>query len=246
VSDRIRDLAPGVIINCAAFNNVDAAEDEVGRAFDVNALAVRNLARAAAAAGATLVQYGTDFVFSGETDRPYTEDDQPAPANVYAMSKLAGEWLARDAPRWYVLRVESLFGGPARTSSLDRIIDAILAGRETPVFTDRTISPSYAPDVARATRRLLELDAPVGLYHCVNSGHATWLEIGREAARLLDRDGRLRPVSMGDVPMRARRPKYSAMSNRKLSEAGAVMPHWRDALARHARQLSGEHHGSAQ
>jgi dTDP-4-dehydrorhamnose reductase len=88
------------------------------------------------------------------------------------------------------------------------------------------------------------LDAPHGLYHCVNSGQATWLELAREAARLLERDGRLVPVSMGEAPMRARRPKYSAMSNRKLSEAGVVMPHWRDALARHVRRLSGDHHSS--
>jgi dTDP-4-dehydrorhamnose reductase len=240
VSARVTGSGAGVVINCAAYNRVDEAEDSAAEALEVNALAVRHLARAAAAAHATLVHYSTDFVFDGRADRPYVETDRPEPPNVYAMSKLVGEWLARDAPRFYVLRVESLFGGPNRTSSIDRIIASILEGRETRVFADRTISPSYTPDVAMATRRLIESNAAPGLYHCVNSGSATWLELAREASRLLAREGHLVSVPMDDVPLRARRPKYSALSNQKLLDAGIAMPHWREALERHVAAINFE------
>jgi dTDP-4-dehydrorhamnose reductase len=153
------------------------------------------------------------------------------------MSKLAGEWFARDAARSYVLRVESLFGGSARTSSIDRIVDAIAEGREARVFVDRTISPSYAPDVALATRRLLESNAPTGLYHCVNSGQATWFELAQEAARLIGKRADLVPVRMADMPLRASRPRFSVLSNRKLAVAGIAMREWRQALAHHVSQL---------
>jgi len=236
----VSDIRPSVIVNCAAYNRVDEAEDDAPAAFDANAFAVRSLARAAASIDATVVHYSTDFVFNGQTSRPYREDDPTDPRNVYAMSKLVGEWFARDAPRSYVLRVESLFGGPARRSSIDRIIAAILEGREARVFADRIISPSYTRDVASATRRLLESHAAPGLYHCVNTGQVTWLALAQEAARLLGRDAALVPVGMEAVPMRAPRPKYCALSNQKLAAAGIPMPDWQDALSRHLDRLTTE------
>jgi dTDP-4-dehydrorhamnose reductase len=177
-------------------------------------------------------------VFDGRATQPYTEEDPPAPRSFYAASKLIGEWFAREAGSYYVLRVESLFGGGAegpsgRRASIDRIVDALLAGREAPVFTDRTVSPSYIVDVARATRALLERDAPYGLYHCVNSGHCTWYEMGQEIARLLTVEARLVPVAVASVKLRAERPQYCALSNQKLAAAGFVMASWQDALARY-------------
>jgi dTDP-4-dehydrorhamnose reductase len=233
VQSFVSSHAPDVVINCAAYNNVDGAEDRAADALRVNALAVRALAHAAAAAGATLVHYGTDFVFDGLGARPYTEDDEPAPQSVYAQSKLLGEWFAADAPRHYVLRVESLFGGRARRSSVDRIVDAIGAGEPSRVFTDRTVSPSYVQDVAAATWHLLETNSTPGLYHCVNTGVTTWDELAREAGRILGVEAHLVPVKVGDVPMKARRPQYAALSNAKLARAGFQMPQWRDALSRY-------------
>ena len=101
---------PDLLVNCAAYNDVDGAETAPTRALAVNAFAVRSLARAAEAVDATLVHYGTDFVFDGETSHPYSETAEPAPRGTYASSKLLGEWFALDAPRAFVLRVESLFG----------------------------------------------------------------------------------------------------------------------------------------
>ena len=232
-------LSPDLIVNCAAFNRVDDAESRPADAFAVNAFAVRTLARAAEACGAMLVHYGSDFVFAGldgPDTPPYDESIPPSPRSVYAASKLVGDWFALEYPRGFVLRVESLFGVPAdwqgRRGSFDAIIDGLEAGREVPVFTDRIVSPSYIVDVAAATRHLVETGAAPGLYHCVNSGHASWQGVAIEAARQLGVTPHLKPMTMADVPMAAARPRFCALSNRKLAAAGFEMPAWQDALSR--------------
>ena len=230
----VMDRKPAAVINCAAYTNVDGAEDEQETALDVNAFAVRTLARATTELDAVLVHYSTDFVFSGTAAAPYTEDDPPEPQGVYAQSKLLGEWIAADNPRHYVLRVESLFGGPRARSSVDKIADAVRAGQEAPVFVDRVVSPSFVDDVVDATGHLLRSKSAAGLYHCVNTGFGTWLDVGREIARLLDQpDTTLKPVSVRDVKLRAPRPQFAALSNVKLAHAGYAMPSWQDALQRY-------------
>jgi dTDP-4-dehydrorhamnose reductase len=232
-------LRPDLIVNCASDNDVDAAEQQPVRALEVNAFGVRTLARAARALGAVLIHYSTDFVFDGTGIRPYAEDDLPNPQSVYAASKLLGEWFALEAPGAYVLRVESLFGAGGargRRSSLDTIACGIDAGDEVPVFTDRTVSPSYVHDVAAATLRLFEQVPAPGLYHCVNTGAATWEAIAREVARLMEKTARLRLLTLADVHFAAPRPRYCAMANTKLATVGIAMPTWQDAVARYLRQ----------
>lgn len=231
-------VRPDAIINCAAYNDVDGAEDHPVEALNANAFAVRALARAAAERGATLVHYSTDFVFDGTATAPYTEADQPNPKSTYAASKLLGEWFAADAPRAYVLRVESLFGraaggGPSK-GSVASIVKTLLAGGEARVFEDRTVSATYIIDAATATLQLVEKNAPAGLYHCVNSGHCTWLEFARELATQLGVEPRLVPVRMAGMTLRAPRPLYCALSTAKIAAAGAPMPTWPDALRRFA------------
>jgi dTDP-4-dehydrorhamnose reductase len=173
VGTRIAAEAPDAIVNCAAYNLVDAAEDRPIEALNINAFGPRALARAAADCGAVFVHYSTDFVFDGRASRPYTELDATNPQGVYAASKLLGEWFAADVPKHYVLRVESLFGrapgGPVHGSAAS-IIQRLKAGVEVPVFVDRTVSPTHVVDAAAATRALIERSLPPGLYHCVNSG----------------------------------------------------------------------------
>jgi dTDP-4-dehydrorhamnose reductase len=236
VSDAVRAARPDVIINCAAFNDVDGAESAPVAALAVNAFAPRNLARAARDAGATFVHYGSDFVFDGKSTQPWDETAQPSPQSTYAASKLLGEWFAFDAPRAYVLRVESLFGAvgnwTGRTGTMDSIVSGLESGREVRVFTDRIVSPSYVPDIAAATRHLILTNAPPGLYHCVNAGHATWYEVAQTAAELLGVTPRLIPVSVNDVPLKARRPQFCALSPQKLAATGFAMPSWQDAMRR--------------
>ncbi len=227
-------LQPCAIINCSAYNAVDRAEDEPRQAFAVNALAVANLARAAAEANVPFVHYSSDFVFDGEADQPYTEESTPRPGGVYAASKLVGEWFARDAPRHYVLRVESLFGGVYKLrSSVDRIVEALESKQPAPVFVDRVVSPSYVFDVAAATRHLLRAQAPAGLYHCVNTGAGTWHALGEEIVRQLQVPSTLQPIRMAELRLRAPRPRYCALSNEKLRLAGFEMPTWQSALERY-------------
>jgi dTDP-4-dehydrorhamnose reductase len=228
--------SPHFVINCAAYNDVEAAEDAAELALSGNALTVRALARAAGATGATLIHYGTDFVFDGTADRPYVETDACRPLSTYGMSKLLGEWFALEAPGAYVLRVESLFGGRPAKSSIDKIIAAIRAGQPVRVFADRTVTPSFVNDVASATEQIIHppvrRPAP-GVYHCVNSGVTTWLGIAEEIARLLGRDAELIPVKSTEVKLKARRPVYCALSNAKLKDAGIVMPTWQEALGKY-------------
>jgi dTDP-4-dehydrorhamnose reductase len=236
VERAIEAVAPGLIVNCAAYNDVDGAEDAPVTAFAVNALAVRSLAAVASRTGATLVHYSTDFVFDGvDRTTPYTEADAARPQSVYGTSKLVGEWLAATAPRAYVLRVESLFGGVYVRSSVDKMIAGLERGEPLRVFADRTLTSSYVADVVQATHHLVETNAPAGLYHCVNSGVTNWLELAEELARLTGRaaTARLEPVAFASVPLKAKRPQYCALSNAKLRAAGVVMPDWRDALRRH-------------
>ena len=239
VLSNVAAARPDVIINCSAYNAVDQAEDDASTALAVNAFAVRSLARAANESGAILVHYSTDFVFDGAATQPYREEDLPAPRSVYGQSKLLGEFFARDVPRHYVLRVESLFGGPRPKSSIDRIIEALAADREARVFTDRVVSPSFVDDVATATHALLTLDAEPGVYHCVNSGSATWYEVGVHIADVMQRTARLSGVRVADVPMKAPRPQYCALSNAKLAAAGVRMPTWQDAISRYIRRQRG-------
>ena len=236
VASAMARVRPDVIVNGAAFTDVDAAEDRPVDALNVNAFGVRALARAARTHGATFVHYSTDFVFDGRASEPYTEADRPNPQNTYAASKLLGEWFALDALRAYVLRVESLFGrapgAPPAKGSAAGILTTLLAGGSPKVFEDRTISPTYVVDAARATRLLVEGSAAHGVYHCVNSGCCTWLEFAEELARQLGIEATFTRVRTSDVQLKARRPLYCALSNEKLRSIGIAMPPWRDALRR--------------
>ena len=239
VARQVAAARPDLVVNCVAYNDVDGAEKDAVTALQVNALAVRSLAAAAKAAGAAFVHYGTDFVFDGESNRPYVEEDRPNPRSAYGVSKLLGEWFALELPRAYVLRVESLFGEPgpdgSRQGSLQGILERLRAGEELPVFVDRTVSPGYTTDIAAATRALVERGAAPGIYHCVNSGATSWADIAAEAARLLGLPMKMKPITLESVALPARRPKYSALSVAKLAAAGIAMPPWQDAIARHLR-----------
>ena len=199
--------------------------------------AVLNLARAAEEAGARFVHYSTDFVFDGAATTPYTEDVRPSPRGTYAASKLLGEWFALEAPQSYVLRVESLFGSPAnwtgRRGTLDGIAANLEQGREVRAFSDRIVSPGYVVDIAAATRHLALSGAEPGLYHCVNSGHASWYDVAREVASLIGSERpNITPVTMDQSKLKAPRPRYCALSVAKLEAAGFRMPAWQDALRR--------------
>jgi len=238
VAATVAAVCPDVIINCAAYTDVDGAEREPTHALTANAWAVRALARAAIEINAALVHFSTDFVFDGVTDRPYTETDLPNPRSAYAVSKLLGEWFAADVPTHYVLRVESLFGGPKARSSVDKILQNLRNGREVRAFADRTVSPSFVEDVVAATSALLEQRSPSGVYHCVNTGWTTWSTLARELAVIAGTpDAQILDVMSDSVGLIAPRPKFAALSNDKLAAAGVTMPTWQSALRRYVESI---------
>ena len=225
---------PEAVVNCTADNAVDAAEADPKRAFAVNSFAVRTLARATRDLGAAFVHYSTDFVFDGRGNRPYLEHDDPNPLSVYGLSKLAGESAAALASRHYVLRVASLFGraegGPPARGTITSLVRALSSGQTARVFADRIVSPTSVLEAARATLMLLEQQSPSGLYHCVATGSASWLEVAQHLSAILKVPATIETARSTDVVLPAERPQYCALSNDKLRGAGIPMKDWRDAL----------------
>ncbi len=235
-----RAVTPDVIINCASYNDVDGAERDPQAALAANGLALAVLADAATREHAVLLHYSTDFVFDPAVDPgPMREDAPISPRSIYAQSKLLGEILAKRAAKHYVLRVASLFGGSRAKSSLDRLAAAIRRGDTVKAFANRTVTPSYVPDLADAAAAVLAGDVPFGLYHCVNSGHGTWVDVARAIAveSGVDPDRAVTPVPFDPAAFPARRPTYAALSNAALAAHGVTMPLWRDAIARYVRTL---------
>jgi dTDP-4-dehydrorhamnose reductase len=235
---RLIDQQPDLLINCTAFNDVDGSERAPEAALATNAHAVRALALVATNADAAFVHFSTDFVFDGTSTQPHVEEEAVRPLNWYGRSKAIGEWRAAAAPRHYVLRLSSVFGGRegeglGGRSSVDRMIDDTRRGNDVVAFGDRTVTPSYAPDVARATRLLVESGAAPGVYHCANSGETTWLELAHAIADALEAPPRIRSVRMTALSMPTPRPLRCALSIGRLEAAGVDMPSWRDALERH-------------
>ena len=237
VARAFRDARPEIVFNCASFNDVDGAERRAEAALAVNGLALASIAREAAAAGSVLVHFSTDFVFDPADDPgPLPESAPVRPRSVYAQSKLLGEIYARRAPRHYILRVASLFGGAPAKSSIDTMAAALHRGGVVRAFADRTVSPSYVHDIADAAAQLLAAEVPHGLYHCVNSGHGTWLNVAWALAEAfgVDPHTTVTSVPFESVALVAPRPKFAALSNAALAAHAVSLPHWRDAVVRYA------------
>lgn len=238
VDAAVREISPAVVVNCASYNDVDGAERDAAAALRVNGLAVAHLAEACARRDARLVHYSTDFVFDPAADPGLLDESAPvSPRSVYAQSKLLGEILARRAPRHWIFRVASLFGGGRAKSSLDRIATTLADGGTVRAFANRTVTPSYVDDLADALAAALAHEVPSGLYHCVNTGKATWVEVARLLARELGRDAdqAVQPSTFDPAAFPARRPTFAALDNAALAAHGVVLPPWQDAIARYAR-----------
>lgn len=229
-----REVRPEIVLHCAAYTAVDRAEGDREAAFALNEGGTRNVARVSREAGALLVTYGTDYVFDGTSGRPYAEEDLPRPLSVYGKSKLAAERaVAEENPEWLLIRTQWLFGahGP-------NFIASILgkAAQEKPlrVVSDQIGSPTYARDLAAATRDLLEGGAR-GIYHFSNEGQTSFHEYARF---ILEEAGHrsvlVVPTTSADLPREvypAPRPACSVLSKEKYSRATGKAPRpWKDAV----------------
>jgi dTDP-4-dehydrorhamnose reductase len=234
---------PDCVINAAAYNFVDRAEDETAAAYNVNALGPRNLARWCGRADVTLLHVSTDYVFGVDSTRtqPYVESDIPGPQSAYAVSKLAGEHFVRaECPRHFIVRTCGLYGSAA-TEGKGNFVKTMLRlakeRKELTIVNDQHCTPSFAADVATAIVRLIETDH-YGLYHATNSGDTTWYGFAREIFRLAAIDISVRPITSAEYPQKARRPAYSVLDCGNLAaKTGDPLPAWQDALGRYLAQL---------
>jgi dTDP-4-dehydrorhamnose reductase len=230
-----------VVVNCAAYTQVDAAEAAEDRAFAVNAVGAANLARAATAAGASVVQLSTDYVFDGRAGQPYDPDAPLAPRSAYGRTKAAGEWAVRaECPRTWVVRTAWLYGahGPSFPATMARLA----AERDTvEVVDDQRGQPTWTVDLAHGIERLLTAGAPYGVWHATGSGETTWFGLARAVFEELGLDpARVRPTTSEAYRRAAERPAYSVLSHRMWAEHGLdPLPDWRDALHRAAPSVLG-------
>jgi dTDP-4-dehydrorhamnose reductase len=240
LQEAVSSAAPSVVLNPAAFNQVDAAESDPVTALQVNGLAVRNLALASRKADALLVHFSTDYVFDGEAGRPYREDDPVHPLGAYAVSKLAGEMYARAyVPDPLIIRTSGVFGPAGMETSRGNFVELMLklAGGTQPirVVEDHVASPTFAPALAARTASLVEREAR-GIFHLGGSTPISWYEW---ALKIFDAAGLkpdLTPTNEHEFRTAARRPRYSALSNAKAESLGvAPMPSLEEALQAYMR-----------
>lgn len=229
----VRELRPGVVVNCAAWTAVDDAETREDEALAVNGSAVQVLAEACLDAGARLVQPSTDYVFDGAGREPYAEDAPTMPLNAYGRTKLAGEHaVVKTLPETgYVVRTAWLYG--AAGSSFVRTMIRLAGERETvDVVNDQHGQPTWTADLARQIVALVEAGAPAGTYHGTSSGSTTWHGLAREVFALLGADpDRVRPVASTAFPRPAPRPAGSVLGHGRWADAGLPpIRDWRDAL----------------
>lgn len=235
--EMLRYLKPDVVINTAAYHQVDDCEDYVERALQVNAVAPRNLAALSEELGYVLVHLSTDYVFGGEKRTPYREQDPPDPLNAYGVSKLAGEHLVRrTSQRHFVIRSSGLYGTAGAAGKGGNFVEMMLRrakeGSPIRVVDDQVLSPTFTEDLARSIRELIEADDAFGLYHVTNGGECSWYEFATKVFDLLGLRPELAATSSQEFGAKAQRPTYSVLANERLGEAGfSRLRPWEDALA---------------
>lgn len=243
--DRIR---PKTVINTAAYNLVDKAEDAIDEAMAVNALGPARLARWCESNGATLVHFSTDYVFGdivgvpsdssvqADSQKPRTEEDLATPSSVYSASKFSGENLVRSiCSQSFVIRTCGLYGvaatqGAGKGNFVETMLRLGAERDELAVVNDQHCTPTATRDLAQATAELIET-GKFGLYHVTNSGATTWHDLAAEIFRQAGLDVRLRPITTEEFGARAARPSYSVLNCEKLERViGRSLPAWQDAL----------------
>ena len=239
VLEKIGILKPKIIINAAAYNNIDKAETEDGDlVFKINSDAIGYLVEASSQVGALFAHYSTDYVFRGDQKDGYAEDATPDPQSVYAKSKFEGEnrllslRAARSNLKFYLIRTSRLFGSAGMGEGVKKsFVDVMLklgSEKDSLGLVDEEVSsPTYVVDLARVTRELIESGAPVGIYHCTNSGACSWYEWAQEIFKLADLPVKLNSISADKFPRPAKRPKFSKLLNTKLPPLRS----WQEALA---------------
>ena len=239
VESCLTQLDPAVVLNAAAYNQVDLAEADPQTAYSANALAVRNLAVCCRQMDALLVHFSTDYVFDGTLGRPYVESDATHPLGAYAVSKLAGELYAQAYVDPLVIRVSGVFGPGGQHTVRGNFVELMTrlakAGQPIRVVEDHVASPTFAPAIAGRTADLVEKKL-TGIYHMAGGVAISWYNWAKLIFESAGLSPEIKPTNEREYRTAARRPKYSALSNSKLEAAGiARMPSLENALEEYWR-----------
>jgi dTDP-4-dehydrorhamnose reductase len=228
VERKLLEERPDAVVNCAAYTDVDGAEDDLDSAMDVNAEGAANIAAAAAEIGARVLFPSSDYVFDGAKSEPYVESDEPRPQSVYAQSKLAGEHeTASSNPRHYIVRSAWLFGTGGRN-----FVETMLAlgseHGEVLVVRDQVGCPTYTAHLADALVRLLDSEA-YGIHHLAAQGECSWYEFATEIFRQAGVECRVMSCTTDEFGRPAPRPAYSVLRTER--QDALYLPHWTEGLA---------------
>ena len=231
VQKEIETLRPQVVVNAAAYTDVDGCEAKRELAFSVNAEGARNIAAGCAASNARMIHLSTDYVFDGTSSAPYREEDPPNPLNVYGASKLQGERQIREVlENHLIIRTEWLFGRHGK-NFVDTILRLAAQQEELRVVNDQRGAPTFTKDLSWAIEKLLEKEAK-GILHITNSGSCTWFEFARQILRDKGYDHvQVIPISSEELARPAKRPANSVMDCRRYEKlTGRMMRTWQEAL----------------
>ncbi len=237
VQTLLKNEAPDVVINCAAFTNVDGCESDPDAAFAGNALAARNVAVACEKQGAKLIHVSTDYVFDGQGDTPFRESDIPSPQSVYGSTKLLGEQYVQSfCSKWFVVRTAWLYGREGNNFVKTMVCLAKERGA-LKVVDDQRGNPTNAEDLAHHLLQLTTSDE-YGIYHCSGSGICSWYDFAAEIVRLSGIEATVEPVTSDEFPSPTKRPAFSALEHTMLrSTIGDNMRPWQEALADYMQQI---------
>ena len=242
---KMQELAPDWVVNTSAYNRVDDCEINPNLAFDVNAVGAYNIARAAAAIGAGVVHFSTDYVFGGDIDhfgKPYTEEDNTSPLSVYGASKRAGEDLVKMAnAKHLVIRSTGLYGLSTSRKGWtfpELMLRKAHAGETIRVVADQILTPTYTADLADKTYSLMTKEA-TGLFHVTSAGECSWFEFARELFAQAHIKASLEPITTEQSKRRALRPAYSVLASVRLQHAGvSPLRSWQEALSEYLQKQS--------
>ncbi len=236
VFDTISFYKPAIIINCAAYNLVDKAEEEFEIALATNAVGVRNLAAGSKKESSLLIHYSSDYIFDGRKEDFYLEDDTPNPINNYGRSKLAGEReLVEETDNFLLFRTSWVFGEGIQ-NFLYKLAEWAKRDRRLKVVSDQISIPTYTEDIVKVTMLAIE-NGLRGVYHLTNSGYASRYEVARYFIERLGMDNLILPVSSDHFQTKATRPYFSVLSNRKVSTSLKInIPEWKDGIDKFVRR----------
>jgi dTDP-4-dehydrorhamnose reductase len=230
----LKQHQPDIIINTAAFHKTDQCEEEPLKTFNVNAIGARNVAMISREIAATTVFMSTDYVFDGSKNEPYTEEDAPSPINTYGISKLAGEHYTRQSPKYYIIRIASVFGVAGASGKGGNFVETMIKkakNNETiSVVDDMRMSPTYTKDAALTLKKIIEKKLPYGTYHATNNGFCSWYQFARKIFQITDLNPALTPIKTEQLNAKAKRPRFSALRSTKLPRYGIEVREWEEAL----------------